>query len=34
VLNVDLYFLNDDPKRGGPEIFRQSTRVTPRNPVP
>jgi type II secretory pathway pseudopilin PulG len=34
ILAVDMFFLNDDPKRGGPEIFRQSTRVTPRNPVP
>lgn len=34
ILAIDMYFLNDDEKRGGPEMFRQLTRVTPRNPVP
>lgn len=34
VLAIDMFFLNDDPKRGGPDVFRQTTRVTPRNPVP
>ena len=34
VLAVDLFYLNDDPQRGGPDVVRQTTRVTPRNPVP
>ncbi len=34
VLTIDLFFLNDDAKRGGPDLVRKTMRVTPRNPVP